>query len=183
MTPISVSKRSITKCLHCALNACPSMIIHRLFPSKHFKKLRTAVPTNAATICNNYQHVQQRSPWPDRRYWAGIEGPDSVIFSSDLSSAVPMRTDKEHACREQAGCIALWDPPYWAQGQVLVSMLQKRSCTTYCLAGKNTKTSGTENRSREETIGLKGRCSKDLAYGNTGQLSLYLLKAFTEQTD
>lgn len=107
------------------------------------------------------------------------------MSSSDLSSALPMRMDKEHACREQGGCFALWDPLDWAQGQVLVSMLQKRSCTTYCLAGKNTKTSETENRGREETLGLKGRCSKGLAYGNKtgGQLSLCLLKAFTEQTD
>lgn len=32
---------------------------------------------------------------------------------------------------------------------------------------------------------MKGRCSKGLAYGNKtgGQLSLCLLKAFTEQTD
>lgn len=89
VTPISVSRRSITKRLRCALNECLSMTIHRLLSSKHFKKLRTVVPTNAAlvTVCNNYQHVQQRNPQPDRRYWAGIEGPDSVVSSSDVSSS------------------------------------------------------------------------------------------------
>lgn len=50
-----------------------------------------------------------------------LEGPDSIISSSDLSSAVTMRID-----REQAHCIALWDPLYWTQGQHLVSILQKR---------------------------------------------------------
>lgn len=89
VTPISVSRRSITKRLSCALNECLSMTIHRLLSSKHFKKLRTVVPINAAlvTVCNNYQHVQQRNPRPDRRYWAGIEGPDSAVSSSDLSSS------------------------------------------------------------------------------------------------
>lgn len=144
--------------------------------------------THQCSPCDNLQQLPARTtekPQPDRWYWTGIEGPDSVISSSDLNSALPMRMDKEHACREQGGCFALWDPLDWAQGQVLVSMLQKRSCTTYCLAGKNTKTSETENRGREETLGLKGRCSKGLAYGNKtgGQLSLCLLKAFTEQTD
>lgn len=69
MTPISVSRKSITKCLCSALNVCPSAIICRLLSSKYFKKPRTAVSIDAATatICN-LQCVQQRSPGPDRWY-------------------------------------------------------------------------------------------------------------------
>lgn len=136
MTPISVSRRIVTKCLCSTLNMCPSAIICRLLSSKYFKKPRTAVSINAAiaTICENYQCVQQRSSGPNRWCQGGTEGPDSIISSSDWSSAIAMRTDKEHVCREQACCIALWDPVCWTWGQGLIS--------------------------REETLELEGRCSK-----------------------
>lgn len=80
MTPISVSRRSITKCLCGALNVCPSAIICRLLSSKYFKKPRTALSISAAiaTICKNYQCVQEKSPGPDGTR-QGSEGPNSTF--------------------------------------------------------------------------------------------------------
>lgn len=156
MTPISVSRRSITKCLCGALNVCPSAIICRLLSSKYFKKPRTALSINAAiaTICKNYQCVQERSPGPDGTR-QGSEGPNSIISSSALSSAAALRIDKE-----QTHCIALWDLLCRAKDSTLSAAPQVTTHHVSSLTRRDTKALSTENGVGEEIPGWEIGCSK-----------------------
>lgn len=139
MAPISVSRRSITKCLCRALNVPLS---NHLWASLQ----QTLQP---AQSCPGHQgHVQKPSgraaekPRAGRWCWASMEGAGSSVSSSDPAQQHPRGLIKGKFCS------ALWDPHCCSVG--LVSDPTR----------KDTTASSTGHGHRDETLRLEGERSK-----------------------
>lgn len=84
------------------------------------------------------------------------EGPDSIISSSDLSSAVTMRIDKRASSLHGSVGSPLLDP----RTAPCQYAPEETKFHGSCLTRKYTKALSTENRDEEEVLGLERICSK-----------------------
>lgn len=138
MSPISVSRRTITKCLCRALNVPLSN--NTWAPLQLTLQPRTALATKA--MWKNHQWEKQRSP--EQTAGAGQAWKDQIPVFPALIRAqqYPRGLIKGKLCS------ALRDP-HWGSMELVSDLVRK-----------DTKASSTENGHRGETLRTEGKCSK-----------------------